>query len=211
MLIQFKYLTLLVLLVFTACSEDKDEKNKHKINKDLQHFKNIETHSFTSNYGTIEMLLPQCINEGYTTQISLTDENNRVCESKGVYFSVDAISTYKLVENYPFKYTQKHKTGSNSPKNPAAYLVDYVIEKRIQAVADYISSEFQTYQTDKGNKLWVKSMYGHKNEFSEEQFYVFAGFVEDDVCYILQFISLNKNSKYYFNDFIHFFKSASIF
>lgn len=207
----FTHIILFVLIFFSACSSDENKRKVEHVSKKLQYFKNVEVQSFNSNYSTLEILLPQCIKEGYTTQISITDINNRVCESKGIYFSVDAISTYKAEENYPFKYTQKHKKESNYPKNPAAYLVDYAIEKRIKVVADYMSSEFLTYETKEGNKLWVKSMYGHKNEFAEEQFYVFGGFIEEDVCYILQFICLNRNSKYYYNDFIHFFTSASIF
>ena len=207
----FTHIFLFVLIFFSACSSEEEEKKEAQVSKDLQYFNDVGIQSFNSNYGTLEILLPQCIKEGYTTQISITDINNRVCESKGIFFSVDAISTYKVKDNYTFEYTQKHKRESDYPKNAAAYIVDYAIEKRIQVVADYMSSEFQTYETIGGNKLWVKSMYGHKNEFAEEQFYVFGGFVEEDVCYILQFICLNRNSKYYYNDFIHFFTSASIF
>lgn len=207
----FTHIILFVLIFFSACSSEEEEKKEAQVSKDLQYFNDVGIQSFNSNYGTLEILLPQCIKEGYTTQISITDINNRVCESKGIFFSVDAITTYKVEDNYTFEYTQKNKRERDYPKNVAAYLVDYAIEKRIQVVADYMSSEFQTYETKGGNKLWVKSMYGHKNEFAEEQFYVFGGFVEEDVCYILQFICLNRNSKYYYNDFIHFFTSASIF
>lgn len=205
-----KLLLLFLVLTLSACSSEQNEQ-KNATDSKLKQFKKTTIQAFKSQYGTVEIQLPSCIKEGYTTEISLTDQNNRVCESRGIYFSVDAISTYKLREDYELTYTQKHKENASPPNNSAAYIIDYAIEKRIQIMADFISSEFQFYQTIQGDKLWVKSMYGHKNEFADEQFYLFGGFVKEEVCYMFQFICLNKNSKYYFNDFIQFFKSAIVY
>ena len=202
------YLFILVLpLFFIQCQEKKEKEIKIEYKGKLKYFTDkygIERFISADKKSGIYITLPECFKSEYNN-ISIKNDHNFYCYDSEVYFTVDPINKEDI--GYYAEYFADERTKN---QDDLSILRDYMMSTRELNIINSTKSIYSSIVTNENKPMFLGSIKGRSNAYSDELLYQFGVIADGNTYYILQCIMSVDNAVFLHRDAIEIFKSFRI-